>query len=133
MQYVKAFEFPPVTSHSLSDPAVKMTTISEFHFPVHAFKLDIRYKLVYQVFVGGVLVDQMTTVVTYKDNDYFRAQLGLEKIALVDVEMLCDTSISEGGGEGEGESCSLLDTVRDELFTEQFDFIEVGESVREDA
>ena len=122
MQYKKAFEFPPVTSYSPVMDDVKLTTISEFFLPSAPFQLDIRYKLVYEVYIGDTIMDQVTTVVTYKDSDYFRAQLGLQKINLVDVEKLCEN-------ENESDTCSLLDSVCDSLFTQRFDFIEVGESV----
>lgn len=118
LEYVKVFEFPPVLAISPRDEVHKTTTLSELYFSPSVFNVNVQYKLVYQIYIGDKFIDQIATVVTYKDNSYFRKQLGIPPIELVNVNELCDID--------EGEACPLLESVRDSLFTESFDFIEVG-------
>lgn len=123
MQYSKEFEYAPINLVSPeqvpNEPSPKkLTDIFELFFRLPAYRLDVRYKFVYQVMVDDLLVDQVATVVTYKSDDYFRSLLGVQKIDLVDVSVLCE--------EEENGECSLLNMVRNGLFTEQFDFIEIG-------
>ena len=121
LQYNNVMTFPPVKSYALNFPAEseQATTISEFTFLSKHFNINAQYKFVYQIFVDSQFVDQVSTVVTYRDDDYFHNLLGLEKINLVDVDNLCD-DIEPGG------SCPFKSDVLKEMFTEKIDFIEVG-------
>jgi hypothetical protein len=120
MKYVMSHQLSPVLlSSPASEEHLKLTTISAFHMEGIGLEKEIRYKFVYDIFVGTIQVDQVSTIVTYMSNDFFRKKLGLQPINLINTEEMCRE-------EGDGKYCPLLEEVVNEVFTESFDFIEIG-------
>mmetsp|Transcript_14378 Transcript_14378/g.26909 ORF Transcript_14378/g.26909 Transcript_14378/m.26909 type:complete len:151 (-) Transcript_14378:3292-3744(-) len=120
MQYRVVMAPPPVTSYATDIEAKsKINLIAEVFMssvPLHA---NLQYKIVYRIIVGAILVDQVSSVVTFRNDEYFHKVLRAQPVSVLDVDDLCQNSTK-------GEYCPSKTAVLDAMFTEKMDFIEVG-------
>lgn len=122
LQYQVAMAPPPITSYAIEVEAKsKINLIAEIFMSSKPLQVNLQYKIVYQIIVGAVLVDQVSTVVTFRNDDYFHALIGgRQAVHVLDMNELCHNSTK-------GENCPSKSAVFDAIFSEKMDFIEVGQ------